>query len=99
MCLEKPGPPMSGPGSKNPDPLLEVPVIVTLTEGLPCGTFAGEAELGFAGCGARGEASNARRARVDRGVALSVGGDRRDPEKARIGRRRVKHGPRLDQAR
>jgi hypothetical protein len=30
-----------------------VPVIVTLTDELPCATFAGEAELGFAGGGAR----------------------------------------------
>src|ERR671935_262897 len=47
MCLGYPG-----PGSKNPEPLTEVPVIATSTEALPCGTLDGEAELGVAGGGA-----------------------------------------------
>ena len=35
MWFEKPGPPVSGPGSKKPDPETDVPVRVTWVDGLP----------------------------------------------------------------
>src|SRR5437867_11420617 len=52
MRLAKPGPPGSEPGSKNPDPEAEVPVIATLTEGSPAQTPEGAAPDGEAGGGA-----------------------------------------------
>jgi hypothetical protein len=51
--LAKPGPPVSGPGSKNSDPEMEVPVMTTLVADWPCGRLAGEALVGVAGGGAR----------------------------------------------
>src|SRR2546426_1018183 len=53
MRLAKPGPPGSEPGSKNPDPEAEVPVIATLTDGSPAQTPDGAAADGVAGGGAR----------------------------------------------
>src|SRR2546422_6736176 len=51
--LAKPGPPGSEPGSKNPDPEAEVPVIATLTDGSPEQTPEGAAADGVAGRGGR----------------------------------------------
>src|SRR5262245_13572782 len=52
MWLGYPGPPLSAPGSKNPDPADEVPVICTLAEGWPPEMWSGEAAVGVAGGGA-----------------------------------------------
>ena len=43
---------MSGPGSKNPESLLDVPVITTEVDVWPCETVAGLAADGVAGGGA-----------------------------------------------
>jgi hypothetical protein len=53
MWLGKPGPPVSGPGSKNPEPAVDVPVIWTLTDDWPGAIVDGMAEAGVAGGGAR----------------------------------------------
>src|SRR5262245_12964790 len=53
MWFAYPGPPGSGPGSKNPEPDEEVPVMTTSTEGRAAQTAAGDAEAGAAGGGAR----------------------------------------------
>jgi len=50
--FRNPGPPVSGPGSKNPDPETDVPVIVTDVEASPCATEAGRAVAGVEGGGA-----------------------------------------------
>ncbi len=42
---------MSGPGSKKPEPLDEVPVTFTVTDGCPGRSVSGEAEAGIAGGG------------------------------------------------
>ena len=44
--FRKPGPPVSGPGSKNSAPTVEVPVMVTLTEDWPSTTWTGDAPVG-----------------------------------------------------
>src|SRR5687768_11156680 len=53
MRFAKPGPPGSGPGSKNSEPATDVPVMVTLTDGRPWLTEAGLAVAGVAGPGGR----------------------------------------------
>ena len=50
--VREPGPPLSGPGSKNPEPFVEVPVIVTVTDAWPGRIVLGAAEAGVAGGGA-----------------------------------------------
>jgi hypothetical protein len=50
--FRNPGPPVSVPGSKNPDPATDVPVIVTDVAASPCATDVGSAEAGVAGGGA-----------------------------------------------
>jgi hypothetical protein len=52
MWFVKPGPPVSGPGSKNSEPEVDVPVTVTLTEERPVQTADGEVLTGAAGGGA-----------------------------------------------
>ena len=52
MRFAYPGPPVSGPGSKNSEPEDELPVIVTLVEDKPWQTVAGDALDGVAGGGA-----------------------------------------------
>ncbi len=53
MWLAKPGPPVSGPGSKKPEPDVEVPVTVTETAAWPAAIVGGLAAEGEAGGGAR----------------------------------------------
>jgi len=52
--LRNPGPPVSGPGSKKPEPasIAVVPVITTLDDATFCGTELGAAEEAVAGGGA-----------------------------------------------
>src|SRR6185503_11347046 len=52
MWFGNPGPPVSGPGSKNPEPPVDVPVIVTGTDDWPGRTVLGLADAGVAGGGA-----------------------------------------------
>jgi len=52
MWFGYPGPPVSGPGSKNPEPADDVPVMITLTELCPVETLEGDAAEGAAGGGA-----------------------------------------------
>ena len=52
MWFGNPGPPVSGPGSKKPEPFNDVPVIITGTDDRPVRIVLGAADAGVAGGGA-----------------------------------------------